>query len=79
MTLPGIGLNPTRAGHLRDAAEMGADIAFENRREEGGEPVADLRVRFAPLQGHRGAAGAGAVDDRRVPDPRRAGGDAPRA
>ena len=23
--------------------EMGADIAFENRREEGGEPVADLR------------------------------------
>ena len=26
---------------------MGADIAFENPREEGGEPVADLRVRFS--------------------------------
>jgi 3-phosphoshikimate 1-carboxyvinyltransferase len=32
-------------------AEMGADIAFENPREEGGEPVADLRVRFSALKG----------------------------
>jgi 3-phosphoshikimate 1-carboxyvinyltransferase len=30
---------------------MGADIAFENPREEGGEPVADLRVRFSALKG----------------------------
>ena len=28
---------------------MGADIAFENLREEGGEPVADLRVRFSGM------------------------------
>jgi len=27
---------------------MGADITFENPREEGGEPVADLRVRYSP-------------------------------
>ena len=27
---------------------MGADLTFENRREEGGEPVADLRARFSP-------------------------------
>jgi 3-phosphoshikimate 1-carboxyvinyltransferase len=32
---------------------MGADIAVENRREVGGEPVADLRVRAAPLRGIR--------------------------
>ncbi|NBC87988.1 MAG: 3-phosphoshikimate 1-carboxyvinyltransferase [Alphaproteobacteria bacterium] len=31
--------------------EMGADIAEENRREVGGEPVADLRVRHAALKG----------------------------
>ncbi len=49
--LPGIGLNPTRAGLYDTLVEMGADIAFENRRAEGGEPVADLRVRFGPLKG----------------------------
>jgi 3-phosphoshikimate 1-carboxyvinyltransferase len=49
--VPGIGLNPTRAGIYDTLVEMGADIAFENRREEGGEPVADLRVRYGPLKG----------------------------
>ncbi len=49
--LPGIGLNPTRAGIYTTLVEMGAAIGFENRREEGGEPVADLRVRFSPLRG----------------------------
>ena len=34
--------------------EMGADLAYENPREEGGEPVADLRARYSPaLQGIR--------------------------
>ena len=28
--------------------EMGADLTYENPREEGGEPVADLRARFSP-------------------------------
>lgn len=45
---PNIGLNPTRAGFYATLVEMGADLAFENRREEGGEPVADLRARFSP-------------------------------
>ncbi len=49
--VPGIGLNPTRAGFYDTLVEMGADIAFEDRREEGGEPVADLVVRFGPLKG----------------------------
>jgi len=49
--VPGIGMNPTRAGFYDTLVDMGADIAFENRRLEGGEPVADLRVRFRALQG----------------------------
>lgn len=49
--VPGIGLNPTRAGFYDTLVEMGADLAFENRREEGGEPVADLVARFSTLQG----------------------------
>ncbi|NDV01973.1 3-phosphoshikimate 1-carboxyvinyltransferase [Pseudoroseicyclus tamaricis] len=45
--VPGIGLNPTRAGLYTTLREMGADLTFENEREEGGEPVADLRARFS--------------------------------
>jgi 3-phosphoshikimate 1-carboxyvinyltransferase len=30
---------------------MGADITFEERREQGGEPVADIRVRHSALRG----------------------------
>ena len=51
VVLPNIGLNPTRAGLFDTLVEMGADIAFENRREEGGEPVADLRVKASSLSG----------------------------
>jgi 3-phosphoshikimate 1-carboxyvinyltransferase len=46
--VPNIGLNPTRAGLFTTLREMGADLAYENEREEGGEPVADLRARFSP-------------------------------
>ena len=46
--VPNIGLNPTRAGLYTTLQEMGADLTFENMREEGGEPVADLRARFSP-------------------------------
>jgi len=49
--VPGIGQNPTRNGIFTTFVEMGADITFENERIEGGEPVADLRVRFGPLKG----------------------------
>ncbi|MCV2882183.1 3-phosphoshikimate 1-carboxyvinyltransferase [Actibacterium sp. XHP0104] len=45
--VPGIGLNPTRAGLFTTLQEMGAELTFENLREEGGEPVADLRARFS--------------------------------
>ncbi|MEO0401155.1 MAG: 3-phosphoshikimate 1-carboxyvinyltransferase [Pseudomonadota bacterium] len=46
--VPTIGLNPTRAGLYATLREMGADLTYENEREEGGEPVADLRARFSP-------------------------------
>jgi 3-phosphoshikimate 1-carboxyvinyltransferase len=46
--VPNIGLNPTRAGLFTTLREMGADLTFENDREEGGEPVADLRARYSP-------------------------------
>ena len=49
--VPGVSQNLTRNGLYPTLVEMGADIVFENPREEGGEPVADLRVRFGPMTG----------------------------
>ncbi|MBC7147016.1 MAG: 3-phosphoshikimate 1-carboxyvinyltransferase [Thioclava marina] len=51
IVVPGVSQNPTRNGLFITLKEMGADIAFENEREEGGEPVADLRVRYSKLHG----------------------------
>ncbi|MBY0305958.1 MAG: 3-phosphoshikimate 1-carboxyvinyltransferase [Sphingomonas sp.] len=45
-----VGLNVTRTGLFSALRMMGADITKENPREVGGEPVADLRVRHAPLR-----------------------------
>lgn len=46
-----VGLNPTRAGLFTALRMMGASIEELDRREVGGEPVADLRVRHAALTG----------------------------
>lgn len=46
-----VGINPTRVGVLNILLMMGADIQLENKREIGGEPVADIRVRSANLKG----------------------------
>ena len=51
LTLRHVGMNPTRTGVIDILRLMGADIVVENPREAGGEPVADLRVRSAPLKG----------------------------
>ncbi|MCC8620055.1 3-phosphoshikimate 1-carboxyvinyltransferase [Xanthomonas vesicatoria] len=51
VVLRAVGLNPRRTGLLAALRLMGADISEENHAEHGGEPVADLRVRYAPLQG----------------------------
>jgi 3-phosphoshikimate 1-carboxyvinyltransferase len=44
-------VNPTRTGFYLTLQEMGGDIVFLDRREETGEPVADIRVRASRLEG----------------------------
>ena len=46
-----VGLNPRRTGLLQALHMMGADIREEHAGTHGGEPVADLLVRYAPLRG----------------------------
>ena len=51
LTIRNVGMNPTRAGLIGVLRQMGANIEEIDAREVGGEPVADLRVRHAPLTG----------------------------
>lgn len=52
LILTGVGVNPTRSGIIEALQRMGASIELQNPREQGGEPVADIRVRYAgKLQG----------------------------
>jgi 3-phosphoshikimate 1-carboxyvinyltransferase len=51
ITLTHVGINPTRIGVIAILKLMGADLTIANTREVGGEPVADIRVRYAPLHG----------------------------
>jgi 3-phosphoshikimate 1-carboxyvinyltransferase len=51
VVLPGVMMNPLRTGLLTTLGEMGAAIEPLERRNEGGEEVADLRVRAATLRG----------------------------
>ncbi|KQM76426.1 3-phosphoshikimate 1-carboxyvinyltransferase [Sphingomonas sp. Leaf22] len=51
VTITNVGLNPTRAALFDVLRAMGGDIAFENPRDVGGEPVADLVVRASTLTG----------------------------
>jgi 3-phosphoshikimate 1-carboxyvinyltransferase len=53
ITVEGVLMNPTRAGFVETLREMGADIEVLDFRLEGGEPVADLRVRSSGLTGMR--------------------------
>lgn len=48
-----VGMNPTRTGVIDILRLMGANLELLNLREVGGEPVADIRVRSAKLQGIR--------------------------
>ncbi|MHA6719809.1 3-phosphoshikimate 1-carboxyvinyltransferase [Sphingomonas sp. RS6] len=49
ITIANVCMNPTRTGLITALRMMGADIAETNARTVGGEPVADLVVRHAPL------------------------------
>lgn len=51
LLLTHVGINPTRIGVINILKLMGADITLRKEREVGGEPVADIRVRYAPLKG----------------------------
>jgi 3-phosphoshikimate 1-carboxyvinyltransferase len=51
VTIENVGINPLRAGLLDCLCEMGADVTLLNRREAGGEPVADIRARAGTLTG----------------------------
>ncbi len=58
LTVPGseivienVGLNPTRAGLVEVLRQMGGQIEELDRRDVGGEPVADLKVSHSPLKG----------------------------
>ena len=51
ITIPNVGINPLRTGLYVTLMEMGGNIAFTNKREDAGEPVADLRVQASKLRG----------------------------
>ncbi len=51
ITLPHVGVNPTRIGVINILRQMGAKIGLSNEREVGGEPVADIRIQYGELQG----------------------------
>lgn len=53
VTIEGVLVNPTRSGLYLTLQEMGGDVVFLNEREEGGEPIADIRVRASKLTGVR--------------------------
>lgn len=51
LTIENVCINPERIGLYKTLQEMGGDIAFINKREQAGEEVADLRVRYSKLKG----------------------------
>ena len=51
LTIQGILTNPTRFGFYQTLIQMGANIEIVNQRDEGGEPVADIRVKHSQLKG----------------------------
>lgn len=56
ITIEGLLINPTRTGLYTTLQEMGGDVTLLNQREEGGEPIADIRVRASELKGVRVSA-----------------------
>lgn len=50
ISLPGVGINPTRTGALDILKQMSARITVKNKRKNGREPVADLEVQSSMLQ-----------------------------
>ncbi len=51
VVIEGVLINPTRTGFYETLREMGSDVRFKNRREAGGEPVADIVASGSRLSG----------------------------
>ncbi|WP_280768215.1 3-phosphoshikimate 1-carboxyvinyltransferase [Salipaludibacillus daqingensis] len=49
ITLENVGMNPTRTGIIDVLHRMGADLSIDNERKLGGEPTADLTIRYSNL------------------------------
>jgi 3-phosphoshikimate 1-carboxyvinyltransferase len=67
LVVRGVGVNPTRTGFLDAVRAMAGEgaVTLENEREVGGEPVADIVVKHAPLRGVRiaGELAVRAIDE----------------
>ena len=50
IVLHSVNVNPTRTGLLTILERMGAEVERDGETDEGGEPIATLRIRSAPLQ-----------------------------
>lgn len=51
LTIENVLLNPTRTGLIETLLEMSADIEIEDKRENAGEQVGNLRVKHSRLKG----------------------------
>jgi 3-phosphoshikimate 1-carboxyvinyltransferase len=51
ITVPGVGVNPGRVGIINVLQRMGARIVLQLEREENGEPVADIEIKYQELRG----------------------------
>lgn len=51
LVLEHVGVNPTRIGIIHILRQMGGELELFNKRQAGGEPVADIRVRSTSLRG----------------------------
>ena len=51
LLLEHVGMNPTRVGVINILRQMGANIVIESESVVGGEPVANIRIKHAPLKG----------------------------
>lgn len=49
LLIKNVGINPTRTGFLKVCQDMGADITYYNKKTVGGEPTADLLIKYSPL------------------------------
>lgn len=49
ITLVNVGMNPTRTGIIDVLQQMGADLTINHERKLGGEPTADLTIRYSNL------------------------------